>query len=243
VRDWYDGFTFGSRRDIYNPWSIVDYLKNKKVGAYWANTSSNSLAGKLIREGNVRVKETMDDLLEGKTFHTRIDEQIVFGELDQSEDAVWSLLLASGYLRVEAFSMDEEWGREEYDLVLTNKEVRMMFERMIGGWFTGKYAEVYNNFAKALLRDDLDEMNIYMNEVAQETFSMFDTGKRASGRIQPERKEDDAIVIEFKVFRPDKEGTLEDTVKAAHAQIEEIRGRTGGQGNLGREDTEIWIRV
>ncbi|MCI8558623.1 MAG: AAA family ATPase [Lachnospiraceae bacterium] len=258
VKSWYDGFTFGNRRDIYNPWSILNYLKTGKVSAYWANTSSNSLVGKLIREGNRRTKIIMEDLLEGKSFHTEIDEQIVFNQLTDNESAIWSLLLASGYLRVERFFFDEEWGRDEYDLMLTNKEVRIMFRRMIRNWF-GRDDSGYNEFVEALLRDDKKEMNIYMNKVALSTFSSFDTGKKPSECTEPERfyhgfvlgllvelcgryiltsnresgygrydvmlepcrKEEPAMILEFKVHNPDEEKSLEDTVKAALQQIEE----------------------
>lgn len=131
VKEWYDGFTFGKHKDIYNPWSILNYLNKKEFTTYWANTSSNSLAGKLIREGSPQVKIVMEDLLAGKALRAQIDEQIVFDQLDYRESAVWSLFLASGYLKVEKRTIDVERGREEYDLVLTNKEVRIMFERMI----------------------------------------------------------------------------------------------------------------
>ena len=258
VKNWYDGFTFGNRRDIYNPWSILNYLDKRKFSTYWANTSSNGLVGKLIREGSKRTKLIMEDLLEGKILHTEIDEQIIFNQLTGNENAIWSLLLASGYLRVEQFYFDEEWGREEYDLMLTNKEVRIMFEGMFRDWFAVD-ATSYNGFVETLLRDDLEEMNEYMNRVTEETFSSFDTGKRPSkvaeperfyhgfvlgllaelrgryvltsnresgfGRydvmLEPVREADDAIIIEFKVFRPGKEQTLEDTVRSALNQIEE----------------------
>ena len=258
VKSWYDGFTFGTRTDIYNPWSILNYLDKKKFSPYWANTSSNSLVGKLIREGSRKTKTIMEDLLEGKALHTEIDEQIIFNQLDQKESAIWSLLLAGGYLRVERFSFDEEWGREEYDLVLTNKEVRTMFEGMFRDWFAGSSAS-YNEFVESLLRGDLEEMNEYMNCVTEETFSFFDTGKKPSKAPEPERfyhgfvlgllaelrgryiltsnresgfgrydvmleplhDTDDAIIIEFKVFRPAKEKSLEEALKAAHAQIDE----------------------
>lgn len=186
VRDWYDGFTFGKRTDIYNPWSILNYLDKGKLSAYWANTSSNSLAGKLIREGNRNIKQTMEALLEGGTLHTEIDEQIVFNQLDERENAIWSLLLASGYLRVEKYTFVEEWGSEEYDLVLTNKEVRIMFKNMIRNWFA-KAETAYNEFIKALLCDDKKAMNIYMNKVALATFSSFDAGKKPSETAEPER--------------------------------------------------------
>lgn len=185
VKYWYDGFTFGKKHDIYNPWSILNYLKTGKLAAYWANTSSNNLVGKLIREAGSNVKIIMEDLLKGKAFHTEIDEQLVFNQLDYRESAIWSLLLASGYLRVERFAFNKELGREEYDLTLTNREVRMMFERIIRDWFL-EYTPAYNEFVKALLTDDVKAMNAYMNRIALATFSFFDTGKTPSGE-EPER--------------------------------------------------------
>ncbi len=186
VKDWYDGFTFGRLTDVYNPWSIINYLEKKKFSAYWTNTSSNALVGKLLQEANSGVKIAMEDLLNGKAFHTRMDEQIVFSQLENRESAIWSLLLASGYLRVEHHFFDEERGRDEYDLVLTNKEVRLMFEEMIEGWFS-KDTQKYNGFIKALLQGDCKAMNHYMNRVALETFSFFDSGKRPSESTEPER--------------------------------------------------------
>ena len=100
VRAWYDGFSFGAHKDIYNPWSILNFLKYKRFEAYWANTSSNSLVGKMIRESSRDIKLTMEDLLLGHSFHTRLDEQIVYSRLYENETAIWSLLLASGYLKV-----------------------------------------------------------------------------------------------------------------------------------------------
>ncbi len=259
VRDWYDGFTFGKQADIYNPWSIINYLDKRAFSAYWANTSSNSLAGKLIREGNQDVKMIMEDLLEGKSLCAEIDEQIIFNHLDEDENAVWSLFLASGYLKAERYRMDEDWGSMEYELSLTNKEVRIMFRNMIKGWFRrSKYA--YNEFVKALLQGDRKSMNVYMNKVALQTISYFDTGKKPSETAEPEKfyhgfvlgliveladrytvtsnresgygrydvvleplhkEEDDAVILEFKVYDEEDEETLQDTVQSALAQIEE----------------------
>lgn len=186
VKSWYDGFIFGEWKDIYNPWSILNYLDTGNLTAYWANTSSNSLVGKLIREGSPDVKMAMEDLLRGEVFHTVIDEQIVFSQLDCKESAVWSLLLASGYLRVEHFVFNEKRGKTEYDLKLTNKEVRLMFEQMIEEWFS-EYTPDYNTFLKALLQDNKKAMNTYMNKVALATFSSFDTGRKPSEETEPER--------------------------------------------------------
>lgn len=188
VQDWYDGFSFGKITDIYNPWSIINFLDERRVGAYWANTSANNLVGKLVREGSPEIKMTMEKLLQGETFETSFDEQIAFGQLDNDEQAVWSLLLASGYLKVIKYgvyaSQSGEW-EEKYELQLTNFEVKSMFRGMIQKWF-GSARSVYNDFIKALIIGDIKAMNTYMNKVALQTFSYFDTGRNSS-EAEPER--------------------------------------------------------
>ena len=263
VKQWYDGFIFGSHKDIYNPWSILNFLDKKTYRTYWANTSSNSLVSKLIREGSSGIKKDFERLLKGKTIRTPIDEQIVYNQLNGSVKAIWSLLLASGYLKVlqyETYDMIRETAQPEYELALTNLEVKLMFQGMIHGWFS-QAEEDYNDFIKALLADDVKAMNAYMNRVAREVFSYFDTGRRPSEE-EPERfyhgfvlglmvdlenryvitsnresgfgrydvvlepkdpKKDNAIILEFKVHDPEDEGTLKETVQAAHRQIEEKR--------------------
>lgn len=188
VKQWYDGFTFGRKADIYNPWSVLNYLDKRKAAPYWANTSSNSLAGKLVREGSKGLKESFEKLLRGESIHSKIDEQIVFGQLEQSEEAVYSLLVASGYLKVKSFQIHgSEFGEWEtdYELELTNFEIRAVFRNMVRGWF-GSVVSDYNDFIQALLADDVKAMNAYMNRVALATFSYFDTGKRPS-KSEPER--------------------------------------------------------
>ncbi len=261
IKSWYDGFIFGEWKDIYNPWSILNYLDKKRVGMYWANTSSNSLVGKLIRESGRGVKESFESLLAGGHLFVPIDEQIVYDQLDHNENAIWSFLVAGGYLKVvsyEEYETDPIIKEPRYELALTNYEVKLMFRNMVSGWFAGNLSD-YNDFVKALLCGDVDAMNEYMNRVASETFSFFDTGKRASGKAEPERfyhgfvlgltveLEDryvitsnresgfgrydvmleprkaglDAFIIEFKVYNPKKDASLEDAVKAALVQIEE----------------------
>ncbi|MGN0335528.1 MAG: AAA family ATPase [Lachnospiraceae bacterium] len=261
VKRWYDGFIFGEHRDIYNPWSILNFLDKGKFTTYWANTSSNSLVGKLLREGSRRIKEKFELLLQGETIRTPIDEQIVYNQLNGNEKAVWSLLLASGYLKVLSYERLEELPTSQeqmYELTLTNYEVERMFNGMVHGWFSEAEAD-YNDFIKALLLGDIRAMNLYMNEVTMEIFSSFDAGKRPS-RTAPERfyhgfvlgllvdlqsryvitsnresgfgrydvmlepknpKSDDAILLEFKVYDPDEEASLKDTVEGALRQIRE----------------------
>ena len=260
VKRWYDGFTFGNYTDIYNPWSVINFLDTGKYTTYWANTSSNSLVSKLIREGDGQIKQSFEELLKGNPLSCPIDEQIVYNQLDDNETAIWSLLLASGYLKVLGYQQENLLGPGEevlYEVELTNYEVMRMFYLMVRGWF-GKVKRYYNQFVKALLRNDVEEMNIYMNEITMDIFSYFDTQKsraaeqterfyhgfvlgllvelneryyitsnRESGfgrydvMLEPKNEQDDAMILEFKVFNPNREKALEDTVSVALRQIEE----------------------
>ena len=187
VKRWYDGFTFGDKRDIYNPWSIINFLKFKRFKTYWADSSSNGLINSLVKTGSSYIKMMMEMLLKGETIAVPIDEQIVFSELDYSEDAVWSLMLASGYLKV--ISSDALTGDRTkavmYKLALTNFEIKLMFENMVLRWFSPAKMET-NEFIKALIVGDIESMNEYMNEVVLNTFSSFDTGKKKSDKKVPE---------------------------------------------------------
>lgn len=257
VKRWYDGFIFGDVQDIYNPWSILNFLDTGKYGAYWANTSANSLVGKVIREGSRRIKLSFEKLLKGEHLKCPIDEQIVFSQLDNNETAVWSLLLASGYLKVldmEREELMETCNDPMYELTLVNYETRRMFYSMVRGWFAREESN-YNDFIQALLQEDVDAMNVYMNRVAMKMFSYFDTGggaeperfyhgfvlglmvelagcytltsNRESGfgrydvMLEPRNKEDNAYILEFKVYNPRKDKDLEAAVAAALQQIDD----------------------
>ena len=187
VKIWYDGFRFGSKNDIYNPWSIINYLDKKKIAMYWAESSSNGLINSLVQKGSSNIKMMVEKLINGSTINVVIDEQIVFSELDYSEDAVWSLMLASGYLKVissEELNLIRE-SDNEYELALTNREILFMFKKMILRWFSPAKSET-NEFIKALITGDIESMNEYMNDVALRTFSSFDSGKHTSEKKAPE---------------------------------------------------------
>ena len=186
VKKWYDGFTFGSHRDIYNPWSITNYLDKKRLAPYWASTSSNGLVSRLLQTASAQIKELMEELLRGKSIVVNFDEQIVFNQLDTNESAIWSLLVAGGYLKVNDVEYRGELLEPWYHLSITNLETMSMFSCMFKGWF-GRSLSNYNAFVAALLSGKLKEMNIYMNEVALSTFSSFDMGTHPSERTQPER--------------------------------------------------------
>ena len=187
VKKWYDGFTFGDKKDIYNPWSIINLLKFKTFKTYWADSSSNGLINSLVKTGSSYIKTMMEMLLKGETINVPIDEQIVFSELDYSEDAIWSLMLASGYLKVVSAEplVGNRRKARRYTLALTNLEIQFMFEDMILRWFSPAKSET-NEFIKALITGDIESMNEYMNDVALRTFSSFDSGKHTSEKKAPE---------------------------------------------------------
>ena len=256
VKQWYDGFSFGPFKDIYNPWSITNYLKEKKLRPYWASTSSNGLISKLLQSASANMKTQLEELLNGKQIIVNFDEQIIFGQLEQDENAVWSLLVASGYLKVEEIEYKGMTLEPWYHLAVTNLETISMFSNMFKGWFATASAN-YNEFIKAMLGGNVKAMNLYMNDIALATFSSFDVGKHFSQRSQPERfyhgfvlgllvevrdlyeirsnresgygrydvmlipktKENDGIILEFKV-KESEEKTLEETVQTALVQIE-----------------------
>ena len=186
VKKWYDGFIFGSHRDIYNPWSITSYLDKKKLAPYWASTSSNGLVSHLLQTATSDIKQKMEDLISGREIVVSFDEQIVFNQLGKNKNAIWSLLMASGYLKPDMVEYRGESMEPWYHLAITNLETRSMFYNMFKGWFDDSDSN-YNAFVEALLKGSLKEMNVYMNDVALATFSSFDTGNHPSERTQPER--------------------------------------------------------
>lgn len=219
VKEWYDGFVFGPVKDIYNPWSITNFLDKKEYRTYWVSTSSKlvlrkdptklggflstyadaceqssllnasasfEMVSRLIQTASPEIKEKMEELIHGKEIVENFDEQIVFHQLDRNEGAIWSLLLASGYLKAVDVEYRGEFMEPWYHLKITNKETSSMFFNLFRGWFEVVRQE-YNEFVNALLAGNVKSMTNYMNDVALETFSNFDTGRRASKRTQPER--------------------------------------------------------
>lgn len=313
VKEWYGGFHFGGKTDMYNPWSVLNYMDTRDVKTYWANSGANSLIGRLLRQGSREVKESLERLLRGDRISFPIEEQIVYSQLDESEYALWGFLLANGYLTVKEHGSygerqggmgnnhqdakdDKHYASKDkksrggkkgkhqtekaaaigkavhkeiaayeeaqpgYGLAFPNREVSVMFRDMVQGWFLKKASD-FNDFIKALLGSDADAMNKYMNRISADLFDTFDAKSRPSGKEEPERfyhafvcglmvaladrylitsgrdsgvdgydimlmpkKEDtDAYVIGFLLFNKNRDMTMEDTVAAAHKQIEEKR--------------------
>lgn len=179
VKEWYDGFKFGNTEEIYNPWSIISFLKTGKYDAYWANTSSNSLVSKLVREGSVEIKQAFEELMNGGVIRTKIDEQLVYGEMSGNENAVWSLLFAGGYLK--PLEIEGEGSQAVYTLKLTNHEVKDSFSLLVERWFENTGGN-YSYFVKALLEGNIDDMMDTLSEICESMISTFD----GSGKAAPE---------------------------------------------------------
>ncbi|SFG46146.1 AAA family ATPase [Oribacterium sp. WCC10] len=179
VKEWYDGFKFGNIEDIYNPWSIISFLKKGKYEPYWANTSSNSLVSKLVREGDVEIKKSFEELLNDGVIKTKIDEQLVFGEMSGNKNAIWSLLFSAGYLK--PVSIEGEGSMAVYSLKLTNHEVKDSFSLLVERWFENA-GENYSYFVKALLEGNIDDMTDTLSEICESMISTFD----GSGKAAPE---------------------------------------------------------
>ncbi len=184
VREWYDGFTFGDTPDVYNPWSIVNFLKKRELQPYWANSSNNGIINRQLRLADASIKSQMETLMNGGSIETKLDEEIIFSQLDRNPKAIWSLFLAGGYLKVVKREFDGSWF--DYTLTLTDKEVRLMFEQMINGWFS-ESVNSNNEFIHAMINGDVDGMNVYINKIASISFSSFDVGNRPSESTTPER--------------------------------------------------------
>ena len=185
VKAWYDGFTFGTVTDIYNPWSVTNYLDKGKFDTYWANTSGNGLIGKLLRTGEPDLKSRFEILLKGGDVTVPVDEQIIYNQLDTNPEAVWSLLLATGYVTiVHPMTMREPcdlYTGRLYTLTLTNGEVRRMFSRIIQDWF--RQAGGLSKFARAMLQGDVRDMTRYLNDIMLTSMSSFDGGKNPSVKL------------------------------------------------------------
>ncbi len=185
VKRWYDGFTFGPVTDMYNPWSITNFLNEKKLGVYWANTSSNGLVGKLLRTGDPEIKNLFETLMRGGEIVVPVDEQIIYNQLDTNPGAVWSLLLASGYLKVvhtTSFHESSDFVTEQqYTLTLTNLEVYLMFEQLIRQWFTK--ARGLSHFTQCMMQGNVKDMTRYLNDIMLACMSSFDGGNSPSVKL------------------------------------------------------------
>ncbi len=176
VKDWYNGYKFGETI-VYNPWSIVNYVhEDGRLQAYWVNTSGNDLIKNLIIKSNVDFKEQFELLLQNKPIETTLSEHVTFADLQVNEDAVWSLLVAAGYLKVTA---ERVFNRKNiYTLEVPNVEVNTLYVEMIEYWLSGgKSIRWYNRFLENLLQGNVAEFAESLKEVMLQIVSVHDVAK------------------------------------------------------------------
>ena len=185
VMEWYNGYNFEGQ-EILNPWSVLKYIDEGRPGPYWANTSGNDLVKMLIKEGRAEVKKNISGLLEGEKITSRIIENISFPDLKKGEDKIYSLLLFSGYLKCERqwLQEDEFW----CEMVAPNREVRYIYRHIIKDWLEEGYGnEKLRQMCQALVKEELDIFEEYLQDFVMTTLSYFD----------PDREEPEALYLGF----------------------------------------------
>ena len=253
IKKWYDGYTIGNTEGIYNPWSILNYLTDKKLIPYWVNTSSNDLI-KLILKNSATVKEKIEQLLRDEEIEVPINLETVIVGIEKNEENIWGLLLGTGYLKVTEV-VDLAHGI--YKVKIPNYEIKFLFQNIIREWFNDKViGNNLNTILKDLVTLNLEEFEEKFKQLVIEMFSFMDVGEntaenfyhafvlgmlvglkdsyyvksnRESGfgrydiMLEPKDKNGNSFVMEFKVLEDAEEKTIEDTIENAKKQIKERR--------------------
>ena len=251
IKEWYDGYKIGNTEGIYNPWSILNYLTDRKLIPYWVNTSSNDII-KLILKKSTTVKEKMERLLKGEEIEVPINLETVIVGIENKDDNIWGLLLGTGYLKITEV-VDLAMGI--YKVVIPNFEIKLLFMQIINDWFKDKViGNDLNSILKDLVTLNLKEFEKKFKILVEEMFSYMDVGKntaenfyhafvlgmlvglkdsyyvnsnRESGMgrydimLEPQDKNGNSFIMEFKVLEDTEEKTIEDTVENAKKQIKE----------------------
>ena len=185
VKEWYDGYNIGEDKDIYNPWSIINYIDNFKEGLkpYWVNTSSNKLIKDLLANGDISLKIDLESLIENKPIEKRIQSHTIFTDLERSSDSIWTLFLFSGYLKVISSRQDEEdtfW----CTLAIPNREVIGVYKQFISQWFTDflNYREL-DLFLKSLTTGDIKTFEDILQKYVFNSMSYFDKGGKEPEKV------------------------------------------------------------
>lgn len=175
IKAWYNGYRMGNTV-IYNPWSIVNCIQKKgELAPYWVNTSDNQLIKELLINSDVNFKAEFESLLLGKKTEQFIDEHMVFGDLTQKGDAVWSLLLMAGYLKVVEQRRTTQGSYCTLDI--PNLEVRRLYQQIIERWLANGYGiKWYNRFLESLLSGNIPAFEEELLHLMEQTASHHDMG-------------------------------------------------------------------
>ena len=172
VQKWYNGYLFGDRK-VYNPWSIVNFLKRRKLKPYWVNTSGNELIKLYLRKLKNEIFDNFSQLLNKKSISKRINDNMIFENLEANfSKNIWNLFFHSGYLTL-AEEYDEN--RNDVSLKIPNEEILRMFSEM----FIDLYFENYDIFlevTEALKKGDAEKFKRELNKILLENVGIFDVG-------------------------------------------------------------------
>ena len=249
IKKWYDGYKIGEQEGIYNPWSVLQYMKNKKLQPYWVNTSSNDLI-KLILKNSTTVKEKIERLLKDEIIEVTINQETIMVGIEDNEENIWGLLVGTGYLKV--IESDSEGTCK---VQIPNYEIKNLFQSIIRDWFRNKViGNDLNTILKDLVTLKLEDFEEKFEMLVIEMFSFMDVGEntaenfyhafvlgmlvglkdtyyvnsnRESGlgrydiMLEPKDKNQNSFIMEFKVHKPERESSIEETIANAKKQIEE----------------------
>ncbi len=174
IRTWYNGYQIGSQTTVYNPWSIVNCIAEQgQLQPYWVGTSGNELIKHLIAKTSGKFKTDIESLLQKIPVRRLIDENFVFTDLNFDESAIWSLLLASGYLKAENSAY--EGTKIGCDVQVPNYEVMCLYEDIVKEWFSDRMGyEDYQNFLHYLLDGNISVFSKILQNFLLESASHFD---------------------------------------------------------------------
>ena len=173
VKSYYDGFIVGNEHGIYNPWSFTSFLKMGKLADYWVDTASNDLISSLFFYGGTKLQTQLGNLLCDQAIEVMIEENLNFVDISTSNKNIWSFLYAAGYIKAELIDPNQKL----YSITITNGETKNMFAKMVLQWFDTT-EDYYPEFSRALISDQVDEMNAYLGELILAVTSQHDMAKK-----------------------------------------------------------------
>jgi hypothetical protein len=186
VKEWYNGYIFGDNTVIYNPWSILNYIDNKKLQPYWVNTSSNNIIRDVLTRTESGVKKKIQTLIEGGEIKDEvINTDTNFRDIQKKkiigEEVLWSLLLVSGYLKPVNLR-HTEYGDTVCNLKIPNKEILKLYRDIISGWFESEEvtSDKIKELLKQLVEGDIEKFKEGFQYLVSKTFSYFDVGENSA---------------------------------------------------------------
>ena len=174
VKEWYNGYIFGES-EVYNPWSIVNYIDNREIKAYWANISGNTLLENMLNHAGESVYEDLKRFTDGESIEKYISDGTTIKSLLRNDDEIWQLLLYSGYLTKDE-KQEKESDSNVYNLKIPNKEIRKYFGNMFLNRFFGTEVKT-NILIKALEGGDIKKFEETLGEIMINMLSHFDLDK------------------------------------------------------------------